>query len=180
MLSPDDPFSRISIKQMMQMQRIAMFANIKSQEEAEVEKWMEKNGGEKAVLENDEKIKQLLAFEKNIGAPQNTADPRMRNLKDKELAKEFRKEYRQDLDDVLKDNLETFTKTFQLGFEKMEQDLAKKIHHEGDRIISYMKGPAARVKDKVDAFLLEQGPWLCANWLPFYFTRSCSESGRNR
>jgi hypothetical protein len=139
-----------------------MFANIRSQEEVDIEKWMEKNGGEKAVLESDEKIKELLAFEKNTAAPQNAVGHSMRK-DDKELAKEFRKEYRQDLDDVLKDNLETFTKTFQLGFEKMEQDLTNKIHHEGDRIISYMKGPASRVKDKVDAFLLGHGLWLCVD-----------------
>jgi hypothetical protein len=150
-----------------------MFAAIKSQQEIELGKWVDLNGGEKAVLGDDEKTKGFLERQNALstthdannsqlvpsagGRNKSASAPTASDNEAKTVTKaltDFRKEYREDLDEVLKDNLETFSKTFQMGFDKLNEDLSNKIQHEGDRIISFLKGPSSRLKDKVGVFSL--------------------------
>jgi hypothetical protein len=139
-----------------------MFAAIKSQQEIELGKWVDVNGGEKAVLGDDEKTKGFLERQNALSTAHDANNTQLTHsvngknksasaptASDKALT-DFRKEYREDLDELLKDNLETFSKTFQMGFDKLNEDLSNKIQHEGDRIISFLKGPSSRLKDKVN------------------------------
>jgi hypothetical protein len=160
----------------LQARMIKEFAAMRSQLVIEFAKLVNANGSEKAVLSDDEKMKELLEKQNKLsGAHDAVNAPAITSLTDgnklkapgtsSEKAKqdseraskalaEFRKEYRDSesdlgLDNVLQKNLETFSKTFQMGLRELKEDLYNKIEHEGDRIIKYIKGPSSRLKDKV-------------------------------
>ena len=137
-----------------------MFESFKSQQEVELAKWINQSGGQTAVLQSDEKVKDMLDKETELTSSSGTHDVVPINLglrggsKEGEGAnkvKDFRLECRKTVEDVISGNLKMFATTFQLSFDKLNEDLTHKIHHEGDRIISYLKsGPWSRLKDDWD------------------------------
>lgn len=116
--------------------------------------WIQQNGGEKVVLESDDKCVAMLKHEAAItSAPTDSVVEQEFDSGESNNAKAvaaLRKEYHQDIEDIIKQNLESFSTLFQMRLDDIGKDLTETIEHQGDRLIKYLRsGPQNRIKDKV-------------------------------
>ncbi|KAF8183486.1 hypothetical protein K438DRAFT_1974964 [Mycena galopus ATCC 62051] len=146
-----------------------MFAKILTPQEREMGRWIRANGGQQAVLKDDKLCAEMLKQEALVftstgikyeasaaasSGPVGSADKgRPGANEDPKIAAKavaaLRKEYHDDIQAIIQENLESYSKRFDMGLEDLGQDLGKKIQHEGDRLIRYLRGgPHQRIKDK--------------------------------
>jgi hypothetical protein len=147
-----------------------MFAKILTPQERVMGHWFRANGGQQAVLKDDKLCAEMLKQEALVIAsteikyeasatassgPVGSADKGRPGAKEdpKITAKAvaaLRKQYHDDVQAIIQENLESYSRRFDMGLEDLGQDLGKKIQHEGDRLIRYLRGgPHQRIKDKV-------------------------------
>ncbi|KAJ7318795.1 hypothetical protein DFH08DRAFT_754688 [Mycena albidolilacea] len=132
-----------------------MFSTMLSPQERDMGRWINQNGGEKAVLRNDKKCAAMIKYEASLApstGPVRHADnkgPPGSDDETKAIAA-LRKEYREDIQTIIQENLESYSKRFAMGLDDLGKDLGNKIQHQGDRLIKYLRGgPHQRIKDKM-------------------------------
>ncbi|KAJ7065406.1 hypothetical protein C8F01DRAFT_1366404 [Mycena amicta] len=156
-------------KNMEKMMQI--FATMMTSQERDVGRWIQQNGGEKSVLDSSTKCAALVQYESTLvvssgsGAASRSkagsalSEEEQKKTEQKAIAT-LRKEYREDIQAVIQENLETYSKRFEMGLDDMGKDLGKKIQHQGDRVISYLKGgPHSRIKDKMVYQIWREQGW---------------------
>lgn len=137
-----------------------MFSTMISNQEREMGRWIQQNGGEKAVLGSHEKcaamikheVKLLKASSCGSVIPVGHVDGEEDDTK---AIAALRKEYRQDIEDIIQKNQTRFSKLFRIQLDDLRKDLESQIEHQGDRLIKYLKGgPRDRIKDKVHILIV--------------------------
>ncbi|KAJ7200442.1 hypothetical protein C8J57DRAFT_1736598 [Mycena rebaudengoi] len=157
-----------------------MFEKILTPQEREMGRWIRANGGQQAVLKDDklcaEMLKQEALVVASTGIKYEASGAASSGLvgsadKGKASANEdpkiaakavaaLRKQYHDDIQAIIQENLESYSKRFDLGLEDLGQDLGKKIQHEGDRLIRYLRGgPHQRIKDKMIYHVWKDQGW---------------------
>ncbi|KAK7055969.1 hypothetical protein R3P38DRAFT_3342927 [Favolaschia claudopus] len=145
------------VKKVMQL-----FSKMLTPQERDMERWIQQNGGEQAVMKDDKKCAAfIIEFQDSLGtttAPVTISRERGGRLPstdddDKQtdkLVAELRKEYREDVRAVIRENMESYSKRFKMGLDDLGKDLGNKIQHQGDRLIKYLEGgPHKRIKNKI-------------------------------
>ncbi|KAJ7830412.1 hypothetical protein B0H14DRAFT_2593325 [Mycena olivaceomarginata] len=152
----------------MNANMMEMFSTMLSPQERDMGRWINQNGGEKAVLGNDKKCAAMIKYEASL-APVTAvshADNKGRPGSDDETKTDakaiaaLRKEYREDIQGIIQENLESYSKRFAMGLDDLGKDLGNKIQHQGDRLIKYLRGgPHQRIKDKMVYHVWKDQGW---------------------
>ncbi|KAJ6521241.1 hypothetical protein B0H19DRAFT_721738 [Mycena capillaripes] len=146
-----------------------MFSTMLSPQEREMGRWINQNGGDKAVLGSEKKCVAMLKYQEALatsGPVGHTAD-KARSMSDEESKKNdakavaaLRKEYREDIQGIIQENLESYSKRFEMGLDDLGKELGSKIQHQGDRLIKYLRGgPHQRLKDKMVFHVWKDQGW---------------------
>ncbi|KAJ7596026.1 hypothetical protein C8J56DRAFT_1043125 [Mycena floridula] len=150
-----------NVKEMREM-FMQMFATYRTPQEREIGTWIERNGGEKAVLDDKDKCLQMLKKESSMsqGSSHHMQTRSVAVVDDDTAITNLRKEYRQDIKVLIQDNMEGYMKRFTMGIEQLNEDLTAKIAHQGDRIINALSGgPHKRIKDKIMYHVWKEQGW---------------------
>ncbi|KAK7055958.1 hypothetical protein R3P38DRAFT_3342921 [Favolaschia claudopus] len=155
-----------NMKTMMQM-----FSTILTSDERDMGRWIQLNGGERAVMRDDKKCAAMIKYEASLtastgGSAANHERGRLGLTSEEDSKKtekaivNLRKEYREDVRGVIQENLGIYSKRFDMRLDDMGKDLGKKIQHQGDRLIMYLReGPHQRIKDKIVYHVWKDQGW---------------------
>ncbi|KAJ7157929.1 hypothetical protein C8R43DRAFT_996337 [Mycena crocata] len=154
-----------NMKMMMEM-----FSTMMSPQERDMGRWISQNGGEKAVLGSDKKCAAMIKYEATLATATGPAgraekgkasdDETVSKKAEAKAIAALRKEYREDISGIIQENLESYSKRFEMGLDDLGKDLGKKIQHQGDRLINYLKGgPHSRIKDKMVYHVWKDQGW---------------------
>ncbi|KAF7335401.1 hypothetical protein MVEN_02192800 [Mycena venus] len=152
-----------------------MFATMLSPQERDMGRWINQNGGDKAVLGSDKKCAAMIKYEATLvansgpsghtdkdrgaSAGKPASDEETKKAEAKAIAA-LRKEYREDIQGIIQENLESYSKRFEMGLDDLGKDLGNKIQHQGDRLIKYLRGgPHQRIKDKMTYHVWKDQGW---------------------
>ncbi|KAJ7689549.1 hypothetical protein B0H17DRAFT_633894 [Mycena rosella] len=138
------------------------FQSFKTPQDRKIEAFFKANGGEEAVLGNDAQCALLIKLQNEETSTHNIQStyaagpsghkPQTGGAQEqhKEALAALRKEYRSDVASVIEENMESFAKRLDLSLQLISEDLKNDIHHEGDRVINFLKGgPHLRLRDKI-------------------------------
>ncbi|KAJ7189129.1 hypothetical protein C8R46DRAFT_35064 [Mycena filopes] len=138
-----------------------------SPSEEDMSRWIQRNGGELAILESDAKCAEMLRYEATLTFPGRPMDPGNPSGDAKAIA-EYKKYYRQDVQDIIQGNLERSSRRLELGLRELSENLATKMHAFGDRVIRELGGsPHNKIKDS-----LVFGVWKSQGWRGTVKTRA--------
>ncbi|KAJ7240155.1 hypothetical protein B0H12DRAFT_57866 [Mycena haematopus] len=161
----------VTIEEMNSNMKIMMemFATMLTPQERDMGRWIQQNGGEKAVLGDDKKCAAMIKYEASVaassgpvghadkGRPGPDEDPKK---KEEKAIAALRKEYREDIEGIIQENFESYSKRFEMGLDDLGKDLGNKIQHQGDRLIKYLRGgPHQRIKDKMVYHVWKDQGW---------------------
>jgi hypothetical protein len=137
------------------------FSVMLSPTERALDRWIENHGGVKEVIKSDSECSQMIKYEATLSA--RTVGPTGRGEKSKlgatddvvrkaeaKAVADLRKEYGENIQNIIQENLKNYSTRFEVGLHNLRDELGRKIQHEGDRVMKYLKGgPHIRIQDKV-------------------------------
>ncbi|KAJ7877926.1 hypothetical protein B0H14DRAFT_2712105 [Mycena olivaceomarginata] len=142
-----------------------MFATMLSQEERDIGRWIQRNGGDKAVLDSDDSCASLIKYEATlvsvVGPAGRAYKSNLGPVSDPEAKKiaALRYEYQKDIQSIIQENLESSSKRLQLGLDNLSGNLANKIY-EADRLMAYLQGgPYSRITDPMIYHVWKDQGW---------------------
>ena len=122
---------------------LQMFHKLLTPDQKKIADLVEKNGGN-AVLDNEIVMKELIAAEASL-----TSAGSRHSAGRIDLA-EIQHEIKDDPTDAIDKNAEFFNRKFDMQRRQIEEDIARTVRREGDRIISAVTaGPHDRIVDPV-------------------------------
>lgn len=137
-----------------------------------IEGWIDAHGGMNKVMADDNKCAELIKFQGQLTQTHDIQSTSGAGLSTKHkvvdingansgggenasIAAQLRKELRTEVESVIQDNLASFQKHLELSLHLLEENIKEDVHHEGDRLIKFLKGgPHLRLKDKVRLLFL--------------------------
>ncbi|KAJ7240171.1 hypothetical protein B0H12DRAFT_1135296, partial [Mycena haematopus] len=153
----------------MNSKMMEMFSTMLTPQERDMGRWIQQNGGEKAMLGSYTKCAAMASgkhnYEASVAAmsgPVGHADKAEEDPQKKEekAIATLQKEYREDMEGIIQENFESYSKRFEMGLDDLGKDLGNKIQHQGDRLIKYLRGgPHQRIKDKMVYHVWKDQGW---------------------
>jgi hypothetical protein len=140
------------------------FSVMLSPKERELDRWIENHGGIKEVIESDLGCSQMIKYGATLSA--GTVGPTGRGEKSKlgapddavveaKAVADLRKEYGENIQNIIQENLKNYSTRFEVGLHNLRDELGRKIRHEGDRVMKYLKGgPHIRIQDQVSVYIV--------------------------
>jgi len=120
-----------------------MFQKLLTPEQKKLADLVEKNGGN-TVLDDEHAMKALVAIEASLSPASS------RHVTGRFDLAEIQHEIRDDPADAIEKNAEFFNRKFDMQRRQIEEDIARAVRREGDRIISAVTaGPHDRIVDPV-------------------------------
>lgn len=120
-----------------------MFQTLLTPEQKKLADMIEKDGGN-AVLDDEGVMKKLVAAEASLSPASGRLDSGRFDLA------EIQHEIKDDPTDAIEKNAEFFNRKFDMQRRQIEEDIARTVRREGDRIITaVMAGPHDRIVDPV-------------------------------
>ncbi|KAJ6488966.1 hypothetical protein C8R45DRAFT_993286 [Mycena sanguinolenta] len=133
-----------------------MFATMLTSQERDMGRWILDNGGEKAVLGDNNMCAAMIKYETTVATSNGHDDAK----KEEKTIAAMRKEYREDIASVIQDNFESYSNRFEMGLDDLRADLENKIQRQGDRVIKYLQGgPHKRIEDKIVYHVWKDQGW---------------------
>lgn len=122
---------------------LQMFQTLRSPEQKKLADLIEKNGGN-AVLDDEAVMRELVSVEAAMSPAGGWHGNNRFDLA------EIQREIRDDPTDAIEKNAEFFNRKFDMQRRQIEEDIARAVRREGDRIITaVMAGPHDRIVDPV-------------------------------
>ena len=122
---------------------LQMFQTLLTPEQKKLADMIEKDGGN-AVLDDENVMKKLVAAEASLSPASGRLDSGRFDLA------EIQHEIKDDPTDAIEKNAEFFNRKFDMQRRQIEEDIARTVRREGDRIITaVMAGPHDRIVDPV-------------------------------
>lgn len=111
-----------------------MFQQFITPQQKEVAAFIDSKGGE-ACLEDEDVLKELMDYEERVVSSRDPEAARSPIFNNSEDILELRKEFVEKPDEAIEKNSDLFDRKFNMQQRQAENDMAKGVKREGDRII---------------------------------------------